>query len=144
MMSILQLSVFLENQPGTLAKAVALLADNMINIRAISLAETESFGILRIIVSEPEKAKKILDNNNFPTSLHPVVAAEVPDTPGGLAFVVNLLDKAHVNIEYMYGFIEKKPDHALMVFRIENLEEAETLLTENKIRLIQPDDIQSL
>ena len=119
-MNLQQISVFLENRAGRLNAVIGLLGDNGINLRALSLADTSDFGILRLIVDKPDKAMKILQKHNFTFSSTEVVAVEVPDVPGGLAGVLRLLTDKRINVEYMYAFVEKKGAKAVIVFRFDN------------------------
>ena len=107
-MQIKQISVFIENKAGRLHDVAKVLSDNKINIRALSLAETSDFGVLRMIVDKPDEAVKVIKANNFTVRITEVVAVEVPDKVGGLAGVLKIMDSANINIEYMYAFVEKK------------------------------------
>src|SRR5512147_398386 len=102
-MILKQLSVFLENQPGTLSRPCRVLADAGINILTIALADTQQFGILRLVVHEWEQARKVLEKNGCAVKVNDVVAVEVPDRPGGLAEVLEVIEGAHINVEYMYA-----------------------------------------
>ena len=127
-MKITQVSVFLENKKGRLLEVCSLLGKNNINIRALNVAESEGFGVLRIVVDRPQEAVELLKKNNLVANLTDVVAVEVEDKPGGLAKVLEVLRKNNINIEYMYGFMEKQSDNALMVFRFEEPEKAAKVL----------------
>jgi hypothetical protein len=115
-MKLHQLSVFLENKRGQLSVPCNLLAEAAIDIRTLSLADTQQFGILRLIVSDWEKAKSVLEANNCVINVTQVVAIEVPDRPGGLAEVLKVIDRASVDIEYMYAFTFQ-PGRAVLIFR---------------------------
>jgi hypothetical protein len=143
-MKVKQLSIFLENRAGRLAEIARLLGDARINIRALSLADTSDFGILRLIVNDVNKALQVLRDAGHTVSLTDVVAVEVPDHPGGLAGVLEALRKANVNVEYMYAFVEKSREHAVMVFRIEDLERSIQLLLKRGLRLLSTDEVVSL
>ena len=143
-MKITQISVFLENRKGRLFDVCALLGKNRINIRALTIAETESFGVLRIVVDKPDTAVKLLNENGFVANLTDVVAIEVSDKPGGLADVLKVFADNDVNVEYMYGFVEKFSDKALLVFRFEDTDLAQRILTENNIKIVTEKDIQGL
>jgi hypothetical protein len=143
-MNITQISVFLENRKGRLADVCNLFGDNGVNIRALTIAETESFGVMRLVVDKPSEAMELLKNNGFTANLTNVVAVEVEDTPGGLAKILNVLSKNQVNIEYMYGFIEKFSDKALMVFRFDNPEAAMNILADGGVSFASKQDIQEL
>lgn len=143
-MKITQISVFLENRKGRLLDVCSLLGDNDINIRALTIAETESFGVLRIVVDKSDAAMKLLRENQFVANLTDVVAIEVADQPGGLAGILKVLAENDVNIEYMYGFVEKFSDKALLVMRFENTELAEQILGKHDIRIVTEKDIAGL
>lgn len=143
-MNIKQISVFLENKKGRLFEVCKLLGGNDVNIRALTIAETESFGVLRIVVDRTEKAAKLLSDNDFTANITEVVAVEVDDTPGGLAEVLKVLADGDVNIEYMYGFVEKFSDKALLVFRFEDIKLATDILNRNKIKIVSEKEIEGL
>lgn len=140
-MRINQISVFLENKKGRLREITGILADYKIDIRALSIAETKDFGVLRMIVNKPEKAYETLKSNGFTVRETPVFAIEVEDKPGGLHGLLKLLDSNDINVEYMYAFVEKETDKALMVMRFDNLEKAEKILKENKISFLPAEKI---
>ena len=143
-MKITQISVFLENRKGRLFDACSLLGSNGINIRALTIAETEDFGVLRIVVDKTDQAIKCLKENSFVANITDVVAVEVADKPGGLAAVLKKLSENNVNIEYMYGFMEKFSDNALLVFRFENADAAQKVLTDNNIKIVTKAEIKGL
>ncbi len=143
-MKITQISVFLENRKGRLYDVCSLLGSNGVNIRALTIAETESFGVLRIVVDKSEQAIKLLRENQFVANFTDVVAIEVADQPGGLASILKVLADNDVNIEYMYGFVEKFSDKALLVFRFEDTEFAQQVLAKNDIRVVSSKDIAGL
>lgn len=135
-MAIKQLSVFLENKKGRLWKALNTLKSENIDIRALSIADTSEFGILRMIVSDPDNAKTLLEKE-FAVSLADVLAIEVEDQPGGLEVALGLLNDHDVNVEYIYAFVEKKTSKALVVLRTENNEESLKLLKDNGFSVIE-------
>jgi len=143
-MKITQISVFLENRKGRLFQVCSLLGDNEINIRALTVAETESFGVLRIVVDKPDMAVKLLHENGFVANFTDVIAVEVSDEPGGLAEVLKVFADNDVNVEYMYGFVEKFSDQALLVFRFEDTERAGNILAKNKIKIVTQAEIKGL
>ena len=125
-MAIRQISVFLENKPGKLEGMTQVLADAGIDLRALSLAETKDFGIVRMIVSDVFETATVLKDNNYIASMTPVVAVKIPDLVGGLSKVLAVLAKAEVNLEYMYASLGGKSDgSAYMILRVENTESAE-------------------
>lgn len=127
-MSINQISIFLENKTGQLAEITGLLAENHINLRAISIAETSDYGVLRIIADDVEKATSILLANGNILSMTPVTVVAVEDKPAGLSDLLTLLSKGNVPIEYMYSLFTHQNGKAYMVFRIDNEEEFIKLL----------------
>jgi len=143
-MKITQISIFLENKEGRLAKVCSLLGENKINIRALTIAESKEFGILRIVVDRPDDAVKILKENNFVAQMTDIVALEVDDTPGGLARILKVFSENQLNVEYMYGFVEKKTDRALMVFRFDDPDKAIAILSDKGFDIVGKDDIGSL
>jgi hypothetical protein len=127
-MSVKQISVFLENKKGRLADVTRILAAESVNIRALSLADTADFGVLRIIVNDPERCLAVLKKASFVAQVTEVVAIEVEDTPGGLSRILEKLDAAGVNVEYMYAYVEKSRDNAVVICRIDDRERAATVL----------------
>lgn len=127
-MEVRQISVFLENKKGRLAKVTRLLGEQGINIRALSIADTTDFGILRMIVNDPEKAERLLKAAGFAVTTTGVLAVEIPDRPGGLADVLDILEQAGMNIEYLYAFVEKASTDALVLIRVEELAAAAEVL----------------
>ena len=121
-MKVRQVSVFLENKSGRLYEACKCLAESDVNIRALSIAETADYGVLRLIVNDPENAMRVMAENGFTVSETEVIAVEVPDEPGGLSGVLAPLYDANVNIEYLYCFVEKSGESAIVVFRVEQLD----------------------
>lgn len=127
-MEVRQISVFLENKAGRLAKVTRLLGEQGINIRALSIADTTDFGILRMIVNDPERAERLLKEAGFAVTTTGVLAVEIPDRPGGLADVLDVLERAGMNIEYLYAFVEKASPDALVLIRVESLPRAVEVL----------------
>ncbi len=143
-MKITQLSVFLENRKGRLHEALQILGEAKIDIKALTIAENEDFGVLRTIVSDPNRAQKILKENGFVASVTDIVAVEVDDNPGGLAQILGVLDKYSINVEYMYAFVEKKVDKAIVVFRFDDSDRAISILSDNNINVLGGQDIKGL
>jgi len=143
-MKITQISIFLENRKGRLYDVCSLLGQNNVNIRALTIAETESFGVLRIVVDKSDLAIKLLRDNHFVANFTEVVAIEVPDKPGGLASILKVFADNDVNIEYMYGFVEKFSDKALLVMRFEDTDFAQQILAKHNIHVVAEKDIQGL
>jgi hypothetical protein len=143
-MKITQISVFLENRKGRLYDVCSLLGSHGVNIRALTIAETESFGVLRIVVDKSDFAIQLLREHQFVANFTDVVAIEVPDQPGGLASILKVLSDSDVNIEYMYGFVEKFSDKALLVMRFEDTDIAQQILAKHNIRIVTSKDIEGL
>ena len=139
-----QVSIFLENKKGRLAEVTRLLSDEKINIRALSLADTTDFGVLRLIVSDADKCFRILKANGFVAQMTDVIAVEIEDQPGGLNAVLEALDESDINIEYMYAFVEKKSDKAIVIFRIDKIQAAVETLQKNQISVLASAVIESL
>jgi len=140
-MRVRQLSIFLENRSGRLAEVTDILGKSGINIRALSLADTSDFGILRVIVEDTDKALQLMEANGFTVTITDVLAVEVEDKPGGLARVLNLLNSQEVNVEYMYAFMEKLTDHALLIFRIEDIDRAIEICREHGIKILSEKEV---
>lgn len=143
-MKVEQISIFLENKSGRLADVATVLAKAGINIRALSLADTTDFGILRLIVNDTEKAKAVLKDNGFTVGKTEVVAVEVSDKPGGLAEILNVMKDNDINVEYMYAFVQKSGEHAIIIFRFDELEKAILTLQKANIRILRGEEIYSL
>jgi hypothetical protein len=139
-----QISIFVENKSGRLAEVTDILAKNGINIRALSLADTADFGILRLIVNDIEKTKKLLKDNGFTVGQNEVVAVEVPDRPGGLAGILNALQGKDINVEYMYAFVQKSEGNAVLIFRFDAIESAIDTLRKTGVRILSGDEIRRL
>jgi len=137
-MKLNQLSVFLENKPGRLSHPCKALADAGINIATLALADTHQFGIMRIIVAEPDKAKAVLEDAGCVVNVTEVVALEVVDRPGGLEEVLAALEQAGVNVEYMYAFTFRTGDKAIIVFRFEDPDAAIEVLQGKGVSLVAP------
>ena len=140
-MRVTQISVFLENKKGRLFEVCSLLGKNSINIMALTIAETENFGVLRIVVNKPEEAIKLLKDNGFAANLTDVVIVEVEDKPGGLAKVLKVLSDNNINIEYMHAFIKRNEVNSYMVFRFDDPDSAIKVLLENKLNIIEKNKI---
>jgi hypothetical protein len=135
-MKVEQISIFLENKAGRLAEVTRVLANGAINIRALSLADTSDFGILRLIVNDHEEAKRILKDNGFTVARTEVVAVEVEDHPGGLNRILQVLSEAGINVEYMYAFVQQSGQNAVLIFRFDAIDTAVDALTRNGVRVI--------
>jgi hypothetical protein len=143
-MKIKQLSVFLENKPGALSAPCRLLAEAKINIQTFALADTREFGILRVMVQDWEKAKQVLEKNGFAVKVTEVLALEVDDQPGGLARILEVLEKANVNLEYIYAFTLKHRGKGLLVFRFSDTDVAIQALKEAKVNVLGSSELFNL
>ena len=136
-MKLTQLSVFLENKPGRLSEPCRILADAGINILTLSLADTQQFGILRLVIQDWQKAKDILEKAGFVVNVTEMVAIEVEDRPGGLQDVLKVIEKNAINVEYMYAFTFKKEDKAIIVFRFEDPDQAIAQLSRGGVKVLE-------
>ena len=143
-MAIKQLTVFVPNRKGTIVEVTDILSKNNINMRALSIAETEDFGILRLIVNDEKAAEKVLSEQNYLIKVVDVVGVKIGDEPGKLTVALDVLDKADINVEYLYAFMARTEKHAYVVLRVENNEVAETALTNAGFKLITEADINKL
>ncbi len=144
-MAVQQISVFLENKPGTLKKMTATLAAHEIDIRALSLAETKDFGIARLVVDDALSAVNTLKEENFVASLTSVLVVRIPDETGGLDKLLDVFTEAQVNIEYMYAFLGgKNPENAYMIFRVADTKAAEAKLGKKGLSLLNQEDIEQI
>ena len=142
-MAIQQISVFVENKQGKLVETIKKMADNGINIRAMSIADTKDFGILRMITSDNAKTKEVLSNDTVVNTAE-VIAVKMADRPGALYKVVDILSKAGVNIEYMYAFTASDALGAYVVFRVDDVAQAQKLMDDNGLQSLNDEDIQNL
>ena len=144
-MRIKQISVFVENKPGAMSAMTGVLAENEIDMRALSLAETGDFGIVRIIVKDLYKATTVLKDAGYIHSLTDVLGVKIPDVPGGLNKVLTILEDTGINIDYMYAFMGNGvTKHAYMIFRVEDVQSAQNALVEKGIHMITKEDIEKL
>ncbi len=143
-MLIKQISIFLENKSGRLAEVTRVLGANNIDISALSIADTTDFGILRLIVNKPEEAEKILKDNGFTVSCTSVIAISVPDKPGGLSAALDILDRKGIGIEYMYAFVGKTENEALVLLKVSDTDGAVKTLTENGINVVPSSSVYKL
>ena len=144
-MNIKQISVFLENKPGALYAMTGVLAQNQVDLRALSVAETKDFGIVRMIADDMYKATTVLKEAGYIHSITPVLGVAIDDVPGGLNRVLQVLTDAKVNVVYMYAFLGgKKANHAYMVFRVENNEAATAALAARGIKTVEQEEMENL
>ncbi|PIE59818.1 MAG: amino acid-binding protein [Desulfobulbus propionicus] len=143
-MQVEQIAVFVENKAGRLANITRVLADNEINIRALSVADTTDFGILRLIVDKVDKAVKVLQAEGFTVGKTAVAAVKVEDRTGGLAEVLEHISSAGVNVEYMYAIVNKAGENAVLIFRFENMEKAVDVLKSTGVTIVDGREIHGL
>ncbi len=143
-MAIKQLTVFVPNRKGTIVSVTDILAKNNINLRALSIAETQDFGILRLIVNDEKTAEKVLEEQGYLIKIVDVVGVKIGDAPGKLTAALDVLDKADINVEYLYAFMARTEKHAYVVLRVENNKEAEISLEKAGFHLITEADINKL
>ncbi len=143
-MKVEQISVFIENKSGRLAEIARILGEAEVNIRALSLADTSDFGILRLIVNDREKAKTALKEKGFTVSKTEVVAVEVPDRPGGLYQILEKLESESINVEYMYAFVERCGENAVIIFRFDETEKAIKALLGGGFNVLEGERLYSM
>jgi hypothetical protein len=143
-MRVEQISIFLENKSVRLAEVTQILAAAGVNIRALSLADTADFGILRLIVDRSDQAKQTLKEHGFTVGKTEVLAVEVPDRPGGLAKILQVLQGAGINVEYMYAFVQRSGDNAILIFRFDELDKAIQALTQAGVHVLKGEELYAL
>ena len=143
-MAIKQLTVFIENKKGTVVSVTDTLANNNVNLRALSIAETQDFGILRMIVNDEKTAEKVLADKGYLIKTIDVVGVKIGDEPGKLTAALGVLDKANINVEYLYAFMARTEKHAYVVLRVEDNEIAERLLISAGFKIITEADVAKL
>ncbi|MBQ3895241.1 MAG: ACT domain-containing protein [Clostridia bacterium] len=141
MAGIKQISVFLANRKGRIADVTSLLADNNIDIRALSIADTESYGALRMITDDNEKAVKVLKEANFVTKINTVLAIEIPNEPGALAKVLSAIEDDGISVEYIYAFVGVQGDHARVIIRVNDNSKALETLKRISVTLVTEEDV---
>ena len=143
-MAIKQLTVFVQNKKGTVVSVTDILSKNNINLRALSIAETQDFGILRLIVNDEKAAEAVLTENGYLIKVIDVVGVKIGDEPGKLAAALDVLDKADINVEYLYAFMARTEKHAYVVLRVEDNAVAEKVLTDAGFHMISEADVCKL
>ena len=143
-MAIKQLTVFIQNKQGSVVSVTDILSKNNINLRALSIAETQDFGILRLIVNDEKAAEKVLSDNGYLIKVIDVVGVKISDEPGRLTAALEVLDKADINVEYLYAFMARTEKHAYVVLRVEDNAMAEAILTGAGFKMITEGDINKL
>jgi hypothetical protein len=143
-MNVEQISIFLENKSGRLAEVTGVLYEAGINIRALYLADTADFGILRLIVNDTEKARQVLKDKGFTVEKTRVVAIEVPDKPGGLSGILDTIKAEGINVEYMYAFVEKSGENAIVIFRFDEFEKSVNVLRKAGVKIMEGEELSAL
>ena len=143
-MAIKQLTVFIQNKKGTVVSVNDILSKNNINLRALSIAETRDFGILRLIVNDDKMAEKVLSENGYLIKVIDVVGVKIGDAPGKLTEALDVLDKSDINVEYLYAFMARTEKHAYVVLRVEENEKAEAALVNAGFKMITEADVCKL
>ena len=143
-MSVRQISVFVENRPGSLLAMTTVLGENGIDMRAFSLAETSDFGIARFIVDDTDKTAAVLREAGFVLSVTPVLGVAIPDVPGGLNQVLSVLRDAQVNVEYMYAFLGGRQNRAYMIFKVTDEKSAAFVLNSAGARLVDQEELSDM
>ncbi len=140
-MKLKQISVFLENKEGKLKNAIEILSENEINIRALSIADTSQFGILRLIVNDYSKAKNALEKSNYVVKITEVIAVKVQDKPGGLNQMLTTLYNNKINVEYIYAFVDCTDGQAIVVVKTENIEKGINVLESENIKVLDAEEV---
>jgi hypothetical protein len=143
-MKIPQLSLFVPNSPGTMADIAAILGDIGVNIRAMSLADTKDFGILRMVLDNTDKARQVLKDYGYPVRLNEVIAVEIDDRPGALGRLLRVLADGGRNVEYMYAFVQKNADRAVLMLRLEDLDGAVDCLQAAGVKVLSAEELYAL
>lgn len=143
-MKVRQISVFLENKSGRLAEVTQVLGENRVNIRALSIADTSDFGILRLIVNDPTLAYRVLKDAGYTVSENAVLAVEICDSPGGLAASLRVFQDCDVNIEYMYAFVGQCSENAVVVFKVADIDWAIDTLNAHGVKLLSDKEVYAL
>ena len=139
-----QISVFIENKEGRMKKAINTLANENINIRALSIADTTKYGILRLIVSDNKKAIEALEKDGFIVKENDVLIMAVPDKPDGLNSTLAIFEDKGINLDYIYAFVSSKTDEAIVVMRLKNMAKAMTILKDSDVNILEKEDIENL
>jgi len=143
-MKVKQISIFIENKSGRLAEVARALGEKGVNILALSLADTSDFGILRLLVDNTDVALETLKGSGFTVNKTDVVAVEVSDQPGGLCEILQILDEAQINVEYMYAFVERNAGNAVIIFRFDEIDSAINTLQGKGINILSGEHLYSL
>ncbi len=143
-MKIKQLSIFLQNRMGSLSKPLEVLSENGINIRAMCMADTSEFGILRLVVDDPLKGKEVLEENNFLVKITEIIGVEMNDTPGGLTDVLKVIKDNEIDLEYLYAFTHDKVDKAILLLHAEDINKLIKVIEDNDIVIVPSAEVYDL
>ena len=143
-MKIKQLSIFLQNRMGSLSKPLEVLTENEINIKAMCMADTSEFGILRLVVDNPEKGQEVLSENNFLVKITEIIGVEMNDTPGGLTTVLKVIKDNGIDLEYLYAFTHDKVGKAILLLHADNIDELISILQDNNIVIVPSEEAYNL
>ena len=143
-MKIRQLSIFLQNRMGSLAKPLEVLTVADVNIRAMCMADTSEFGILRLVVDNPEKGKEALEQNNFLVKMTEIIGVEMNDSPGGLTSVLNIIKDNNIDLEYLYAFTHEKKDKAILLLHTDDIDRLIDILNKNNITIVPSEEVYNL
>ena len=143
-MKIKQLSIFLQNRMGSLSKPLEVLSNADVNIRAMCMADTSEFGILRLVVDNPEKGKKALEDNGFLVKITEIIGVEMNDTPGGLTSVLKIIKDNEIDLEYLYAFTHEKEGKAILLLHSDDIDNLITVLKESDITVVPSDEVYNL
>jgi hypothetical protein len=144
MAEIKQISLFVENKPGRMAKVSKGLSDAGVNIRAMTIAEAGDFGVIRMVVDNPEKGYKVLHDSGFTVSATDVLAVEMKDTPGGLYNIVDTLGVNKINVDYAYAFVTAKAERAMLIMRVDDLPKAKLVLGDKGVKIVTKEELQGI
>ena len=143
-MKIKQLSIFLQNEIGSLSKPLEILSENDINIRAMCMADTSEFSILRLVVDNPDKGEELLKRNNFLVKITKIIGVEMNDTPGGLTSILKVMKDNKIDLEYLYAFTHDKVGKAILLLHVDDIDKLINTLTDNEITIVSSKEVYSL
>ncbi len=143
-MKIKQLSIFLQNRMGSLSKPLEVLTVANVNIRAMCMADTSEFGILRLVVDDPEKGKEALEENNFLVKITDIIGVEMNDTPGGLTTVLDIIKDNLIDLEYLYAFSHEKAEKAILLLHADDIDNLISVLSENNVPIVSAEEVYNL
>ena len=143
-MKIKQLSIFLQNRMGSLSKPLEVLSENDVNIRAMCMADTSEFGILRLVVDDPFKGKEVLEQNNFLVKITDIIGVEMFDAPGGLTSVLKIIKDNEIDLEYLYAFTHNKINRAILLLHADDIDNLIEILSKNNVRIVPAEEVYNL